>query len=243
MRKNIFFFHAELYITDFFMRAQKCSMRPLLLYQSIIDGLVIIDKYLYQNKKIYQITQSKLYNLLEEIMRRKLRDESDESDEKRNPLFNENGEVNLNHCDEKVDLTVNETDILTAKEYQIKIFEHFICKNKNIYINHEQILNHIGLPKLRAKFILQDKKQFQGYSDKFLQLDKYGGIKLHAAETYIWTVRQQELDELRERLVLASGLYRFGEKETLVKFYCQIDLRGIREYDEDIKENDEGEQG
>eukprot|EP01084_Bolivina_argentea_P070610 128396_1 len=141
MRKNIFFFHAELYITDVYIRAQRCSMRPLLLYQSIIDGLFIIDRYL-QDKKGYQKTQSVLYKLLEEIERRKLRVESDESDEIRNPIFNENGEVNLNHCDEKVDLTVNETDILTAKEYQIKIFEHFICKNKNIYINHEQILNH-----------------------------------------------------------------------------------------------------
>eukprot|EP01084_Bolivina_argentea_P070611 128397_1 len=232
MRKNIFFFHAELYITDVYMRARRCSMRPFSLYQSIVDGLFIIDKYL-QDKRTYQKTQSGLYKVLEEIS-------------EINPKFNVRGEVNLNHCDQKVDLTVNETDILTAKEYQIKIFEHFICKNKNIYINHEQILNHIGLPKLRANFIREDHKQFQGYSSRFLDLEKYGGIKLYAAETYKWTVRQQELDELREHLFLASDVYRFGEKETLVKFYFQIDFqpkRYIREYDEDIKENDEGEQG
>eukprot|EP01084_Bolivina_argentea_P153159 267065_1 len=99
--KEYLFFKAELNITDVYMRAERFSMKPLSLYQSIINGSIIIDKLLddtKNSKKNYQKTQSKLYKLLEEIEKRKLKNESDEE--------NENN--------------------LTVDEYGIEMLENFI---------------------------------------------------------------------------------------------------------------------
>ena len=177
------FFMAELNISDIHIGTSKFSMAPLSLYQSIINGEIIMDK-IYSDKKSkskgkgknkgrnrkFNKVQRELNRYLSVILDENKEDEKD--DEHDDHSLSNECKSNYNNQDTKPiisnikkqdsstsvtsveDLDTKSNDNNEVTQYGIKMLEQFYKQTRNnIFINKSQIMDKLTLPELRKRFI------------------------------------------------------------------------------------------
>eukprot|EP01083_Nonionella_stella_P149742 476008_1 len=200
--RECLFFFAEMPIKSVWLKEQNIQfdMSSLSLYQSIINGNIIIDK-VQSDKKHFQQTQLKLWTLLNTLQM----EESDANDEK----------------DEKND---------SVGTYGKDLLQGFVSETDQIYINANEIISKIKLPKLRAMFITQDGKSFTGYSEQLQTntLLHHAKITINNALPFSWKIDPDEINAFlndTDSKGIPSQPFRCPDS---LKLYCQMNKRGLR---------------
>ena len=180
-------------------------MAPLSLYQSIIDGNIIIDKR-QQSKKIYQRTQKALDTLLTQIENEN--ENENESDDNKNAAAVSNFD-DANH---------------NVQEYGKHLLQRFIKSRTKLHINKQEILSKITMRKLKERFIEEDgDKNFKDYSKALLDLQGNGDVEINNAHYFRWILTDKD----RENLLGEAGwcTSKVMKCSNGVKFFCQMNIR------------------